>query len=78
VHFTWHPDQAAVEAVLPLVEAQLAPFAARPHWGKVFGISPETVAGLYPRYDDALAAVRRWDPDGKFRNAMLDRYLPRA
>ena len=35
LHFTWRnrPDQ--VDAVLRDVEAALAPFAARPHWGKV-------------------------------------------
>ena len=78
LHFTWHPDQRAVEAVLPVLEAQLAPFDARPHWGKLFTTPPETVAGLYPRFADALAAIGRFDPSGKFRNALLDRYLPSA
>jgi xylitol oxidase len=78
LHFTWHPDQPAVEAVLPVLEAALAPFEARPHWGKLFATAPETVAGLYPRHSDALAVIARYDPAGKFRNPLLDRYLPRA
>jgi xylitol oxidase len=78
LHFTWLPDQPGVEAVLPVLEARLAPFAARPHWGKLFTVPPEAVAGRYPRFADAQAAIARYDPEGKFRNAMLDRYLPRA
>ena len=35
IHFTWynHPDE--VDELLPRIEAALAPFDARPHWGKV-------------------------------------------
>ena len=36
IHFTWTPDQPAVERVLMRIEAALAPFSARPHWGKLF------------------------------------------
>ena len=36
IHFTWGPDQPAVERVLAEVEPALAPFGARPHWGKLF------------------------------------------
>ena len=53
------------------MEAALAPFAARPHWGKVF-----TVAGVWPRLGDFAARARKADPTGKFRNAFVDRYLP--
>ncbi|MET0974863.1 MAG: FAD-binding protein, partial [Leifsonia sp.] len=35
IHFTWLPDQPGVEGFLPLLEAALAPSAARPHWGKL-------------------------------------------
>jgi hypothetical protein len=41
LHFTWLPDNAAVLLVVTLVEQQLAPFAARPHWGKIFTTPPE-------------------------------------
>ncbi|MFP3670394.1 D-arabinono-1,4-lactone oxidase, partial [Priestia sp. SIMBA_032] len=32
IHFTWRNMPAEVAAVLPRIEAALAPFGARPHW----------------------------------------------
>src|ERR1700742_2967883 len=75
-HFTWIKDEAAVAPVVSALEAALAPFGARPHWGKVFSTSPETIRGVYPRYDDFVALLGRYDPDGKFRNEFMDRYFP--
>ena len=75
-HFTWVQDDAAVAPVVAAIEAALAPFAARPHWGKVFSTPPEVVRGLYPRYDDFVALLKRYDPAGKFRNEFMDRYFP--
>ena len=34
IHFTWLPHPDAVAALLPAIESALAPFGARPHWGK--------------------------------------------
>ncbi|MDQ0239319.1 MULTISPECIES: FAD-binding protein [Arthrobacter] len=73
LHFTWRQDQPAVEAILPLLEAELAPFAARPHWGKLFDAGAAAVAPLYPRFNDFIALAERLDPSGKFRNDFLDR-----
>lgn len=75
VHFTWVPDAELVRPVLDAVEQQLAPFGARPHWGKVFGTSPDVVATLYERLPDVRRLVRRYDPEGTFGNAFTDRYL---
>src|SRR5438045_7388600 len=36
IHFTWKKDWEAVRHLLPLIEEQLAPLDARPHWGKLF------------------------------------------
>ena len=47
-HFTWKPLGDEVLAVLPLVEAALAPFGARPHWGKLFATSAERARGRLP------------------------------
>ena len=58
------------------IEETLAPFAARPHWGKVFGTPPGTLRGLYPQWEDFAALLRRYDPAGKFRNEFMDRYFP--
>jgi alditol oxidase len=75
-HFTWINDWRAVAPVLAEVEERLAPLRARPHWGKLFSMAPETLAGLYPRLDDFRRLMRDHDPAGKFRNELLDCYLP--
>lgn len=75
LHFTWHPNAAAVQAVLPTLEAQLAPFEPRPHWGKVFAMPAAQVQARYPRLGDFRALVQQYDPAGKFRNAFIDTYI---
>lgn len=75
-HFTWVPDAAAVAPVLAGIEEALAPFGARPHWGKVFGTAPEVLRTLYPRYGDFEELMARHDPSGTFRNDFLDRHFP--
>lgn len=74
-HFTWVRDQAGVEAVLPALEDALAPFGARPHWGKVFIDRDGVVPSLYPRMADFRALAGRYDPRGVFRNGFLDRHV---
>ena len=75
LHFTWLPRQPEVEALLPTIEAALAPFDARPHWGKLFADENRDLARLYPHWDDFRALVARTDPDGVFRNDFLDRHV---
>ncbi|GIG19634.1 xylitol oxidase [Cellulomonas chitinilytica] len=77
LHFTWLPRQPEVEALLPTIEAALAPFDARPHWGKLFADVDRDLRRLYPRWDDFRALVARVDPDGVFRNGFLDRHVLR-
>ena len=72
IHFTWQPDWPAVSRVLPLVEAQLAPFHAKPHWGKLFTMSPRRLAALYQRMPDFRHLLQEYDPKGKFRNDFLN------
>lgn len=76
IHFTWRNEPAAVLALCPLVEAALAPFGARPHWGKVHSVAPADIVARYPRFADFRDLVARVDPDGKFRGphtaALLD------
>jgi xylitol oxidase len=74
-HFTWVPDWEAVRSVLPSLEAALAPFEPRPHWGKVFTMSPEVVRAAYAMLPQFAALLERHDPLGKFRNAFLNRYI---
>jgi alditol oxidase len=75
IHFTWKRDWPAVQQLLPLIEAQLAPFAPRPHWAKLFTLPPAQVLASYERLPDFLELVHQYDPQGKFRNAFLSRYL---
>jgi xylitol oxidase len=75
LHFTWIADAARVLPVVGVVEAQLAAFAPRPHWAKVFTVDPERVRAQYPRLADFRALAVSYDPAGIFRNAFTDRYL---
>jgi alditol oxidase len=77
LHFTWVPDTAAVLPAVAALETALEPFGTRPHWGKVFGTAPAKVASLWPRLPDFANLTLKHDPEGKFRNAMLETYLPR-
>lgn len=71
-HFTWNPDAAAVAPVLALLEERLAPFGARPHWGKVFTTPPDVLDGLYPRLPDFRRLVAELDPRAAFGNDTVD------
>jgi xylitol oxidase len=73
IHFTWHNDDAGVRAVLPLVEQALAPFGARPHWGKLHLFDAAAIARVHPRVADARAVFDRLDPERRFANAHLER-----
>jgi xylitol oxidase len=75
VHFTWHKDWPAVRAVLAEVEAALAPFGARPHWGKLFLAGAADLAPRYERLGDFTALAGRLDPRGVFVNDWLRRHL---
>jgi FAD/FMN-containing dehydrogenase len=75
LHFTWIRDAAAVLPVLELVEKRLAPYEPRPHWGKISTLDPAAVRARYPRLADFRGLAERYDPDGKFGNAFLSRWL---
>ncbi|MBP2325228.1 xylitol oxidase [Kibdelosporangium banguiense] len=75
IHFTWIADTAAVLPVVSLVGEQLAPFAPRPHWAKIFRIAPEVLRSRYERLPDFRELVRSLDPEGKFTNAMVGELL---
>ena len=75
IHFTWKPDLAAVKRLLPLIEQALEPFGARPHWGKLFTTPHSRLLELYPKMREFQQLLRQYDPEGKFRNAYLDRVI---
>ncbi|MFD5462641.1 FAD-binding protein [Kitasatospora sp. NPDC127059] len=74
-HFTWHPDAAAVAEAVAAVEGALSGFAARPHWGKVFAMTPEVVRESYPRWEDFRSLLGEFDPAGTFRNEFVARHF---
>jgi len=74
LHFTWKREDAVL-ALLPLIDAALAPFDARPHWGKVFEIDATRFDSLYPLLPAFRQLADRLDPLGKFRNDFLRRTI---
>ncbi len=76
IHFTWIRDPEAVAPALAAIEDQLAPFGARPHWGKLFSVSPAVLGGLYQRLPDFQRLRGEFDPAGKFGNELVDSYVP--
>jgi xylitol oxidase len=75
IHFTWKKDWPAVRAILPTIERALAPFDARPHWGKLFTTEPAVVRASYPRVADFQSLVASYDPTGKFGTSFLEPYV---
>ncbi len=75
IHFTWKRNWPAVQQVLPQIEAKLAAFEVRPHWGKLFTLAPELVQARYPKRTAFRDLVQSYDPQGVFRNSFLDTYL---
>ncbi|MDB5246581.1 MAG: linked oxidase, partial [Segetibacter sp.] len=72
IHFTWKQNWPAVRKILPLIEEKLAPFNGRPHWGKLFTVSPSRLKLLYEKLPDFQQLMHEYDPHGKFRNKFLD------
>jgi xylitol oxidase len=75
VHFTWKPDWPAVSKLLPVIEKELAPFNARPHWGKLFTTSPAELRRIYKKMPDFIELSGRYDLQGKFRNEYLNKNI---
>jgi alditol oxidase len=75
IHFTWKPEWPAVRNVLPLIEEKLAPFQARPHWGKLFTMAAPQIKPLYPQMAKYQELLAHYDPKGKFRNRFIDTNL---
>jgi xylitol oxidase len=75
IHFTWKQDWDGVRNILPGVEQALAPFQARPHWGKLFTMSPEHLQSSYEKLPEFRQLLQRYDPQGKFRNDFLDQHI---
>ncbi len=75
LHFTWQQDWPAVSQLLPVIERELAPFKARPHWGKLFTTSPAELKSIYEKMPEFIQLSKKYDPQGKFRNEFLNRNI---
>lgn len=75
IHFTWRHVPDAVSTLVPAIEAALASFDARPHWGKLFAMPASQIAPLYPRFGDFLSLRDRLDPQARFVNVWARRTL---
>jgi xylitol oxidase len=75
IHFTWHRDQTRVEQLLSALEDVLAPFAPRPHWGKLFLAEAAAITARYERFGDFAGLLARLDPRGAFQNDWLETRL---
>ncbi len=73
IHFTWKQDWPVVSKLLPVIERELAPFGVKPHWGKLFTMSPEALQMSYEKLPDFKKTLTYYDPKGKFRNEFLNR-----
>ena len=71
-HFTWQRRWPEVRQVLPHIEAALAPFAVRPHWGKLYSMDARPT---FPRMGDFLRLRAHMDPRNKFVNAWLREFV---
>src|SRR5258708_12613661 len=72
IHFTGKQDWPAVSKLLPVIEKNLRPFNARPHWGKLFSTPPAELKSIYKKLPDFIELCRTYDPQGKFRNDFLN------
>ncbi len=75
IHFSWYNRWPEVSQFLPILEAHLAPFQARPHWGKLFTMPPTQVRERYSRMPDFQSLLAEFDPQEKFCNSYLAPYV---
>jgi xylitol oxidase len=74
-HTTWKQEVETVMKLIPLFEEQLAPFNAKPHWAKLFTMSPSVLQSRYEKLSDFKQLIKQYDPNGKFRNEFLTKNL---
>src|SRR4029450_5374078 len=73
IGFTWRKHPTEVMALLADIEAALAPYDPRPHWGKLCVLTAEDLARRFPRLPAFVGLTRTYDPTGTFSNPFLER-----
>lgn len=72
VYTAWGADAPAYMAAF---RAQAPRWQARPHWGKELDVTPAQVDDWYPEAPAFRSLAVDFDPDGVFRNPLLDAVL---
>jgi len=75
VHFTWIDDDSRVLPVLPFIEEALKDLKPRPHWGKLTTLTGRDLESRYPKMSAFRSLATKHDPDRKFGNEFLGRYI---
>ena len=75
IHCTWKRRPDSVAEITRAIEVALLPLGGRAHWGKLIHARGSELDAVYDRLEDFRALVRRYDPEGKFRNAFLDTHV---
>lgn len=71
IHFTWQQHTQEVMSLLPVIEAELMPYKVKPHWGKLFTMSPTMLAAHYERWAEFQQLITSNDPKGKLKNDFM-------
>lgn len=58
------------EEFLDCFEELMGKYSGRPHWGKEFNISPESLKERYPKWSEFERVMHELDPNGMFQNVM--------
>lgn len=75
IHTTWKQEWDVVMGLLPQMEEKLAPFNPRPHWAKLFTLSPAELQSRIEKLDNFKLLMKQYDPEGKFQNEFLQTNL---
>lgn len=75
IHFTLKQNIEGVGRFLPKLEEKLAPFDPRPHWGKLFTLSPAVLQSRYGKINEFKQLITKYDPKGKFQNEFISSNL---
>jgi L-gulonolactone oxidase len=69
------PSGTPFERYFRAVESITDRVGGRPHWGKMHFQTADTLAPRYPEWSRFQSVRAKLDPEGRFRNAYLDRVL---
>ena len=75
IHFNWLKKWDGIKPFLPKLEAALKPYGAMPHFGKLFHMDHDELKKVYPELNRFGKLIRESDPEGKFNNEFIRKYI---